>query len=150
MFIIFVGMSIEVPRDPVALASPIAETGFTDTSFAGSRDDVRDLVQLDEMADSAGLRGGWFVEASRGFITPASFDADEEVQFSVFDGLYFEGDFSCYSRLSIGQFVGRGAVRALCLTFGSGMLVTPTFASLDSSDLLHIPVLSVRTIVRQN
>ena len=98
MFIIFVGMSIEVPRDPVALASPIAETGFTDTSFAGSRDDVRALVQLDEMADSAGLRGGWFVEASRGFITPASFDADEEVQFSVFDGLYFEGDFSCYSR----------------------------------------------------
>ncbi len=142
-------MSLEIPKDPVALATPVAETKFLDSSFEGSREDDRDLVELDRMADSSGLWGGWFVEASCGFITPASFDANVQVNYCALDGLYFEGNLACYSRLSIGRFVGHGAVRALCLTFGSGLLVSPSFVPLDSRDLLHIPILAVDRIERQ-
>lgn len=143
-------MSLEIPTDPVVLASPLAELRFTDTSFEGSPDDIRDLIELDRMADDSGLLGAWTVEAFRGFVTPASFDADLPVTRWVLDSLFFEGDFACYSRLSIGRFMGQGAVRALCLTFGKGTLVSPVFVPLDDVDLLHIPVLSVKSIARQN
>jgi len=141
-------MSINVPSDPVALALPVAEAKFTDPSFIGSPEDMKDLARLDRMAGLAGLVCGWVLDARRGFITPAEFGSDEEI--SVFDlnGLYFEGTFGCYSRLSVGQDVGEGAIRALCLTFAKGILIKPNFVELEEGDLLHVPVLAVDDIKR--
>ena len=92
--------------------------------------------------------GGWFVGAARGFVTPASFSATEPVTYTQIDGLNFEGNFATFSRVAIGRLVGAGAVRALCLTFSSGFLVSPVFSELDPKDLLHVPVLSIKEISR--
>lgn len=90
----------------------------------------------------------WFVQAGRGYITPIEFDSSEDVTYHVLDDLYFDGKFSCYSRVSIGRFFGQGAVRALCMTFGEGTLVMPKFTELDDQDMLHIPVLAVQDMTK--
>jgi hypothetical protein len=59
---------------------------------------------------------------------------------------HFEGELACYARLSIGRIVGAGAVRALCLTFSAGTLVTPVFSELEQTDLFHVPVFAVQEI----
>ena len=52
-------MSFDNVLDPVSLAAPIAEHQFfSDTSFEGSVYGDRNLVELDRIADAAGLWGG--------------------------------------------------------------------------------------------
>ena len=65
-----------------------------------------------------------------------------------FDGLYFEGNFACYSRVAIGV-LDEHAVRAICMAFDKGLLVLPEFASIEDDHLLHIPVLAVQEMTRQ-
>lgn len=88
------------------------------------------------------------MQAGLGYVIPKSFEADEDIIPHKFDGLYVEGKLACYSRLSIGKFLGHGAVRAICMTFDQGTLVIPEFTELEEDDLLLIPVLSVQEISR--
>lgn len=116
--------------------------------FDPSREEELDLIWLEQASDQAKLGGNWVVEANRGYVTPKSFDTAGEVTIGVLDGVLIDGNFACYSRIAISEVVGLGAVRAICMTFDSGLLIKPKITELDETDLLHIPVLSVEDISR--
>ena len=143
---------MEIPHNPVEIAAEIALFRLDDPSFGKdfqpTREEEIDIIWLDETADKAKLFGNWCIDARLGFQIPKSFDADDETEYMRFDGLYFEGNFACYSRVAIGV-LDEHAVRAICMAFDKGLLVLPEFASIEDDHLLHIPVLAVQEMIRQ-
>lgn len=145
-------MSLELPKNPAELGGELVLWRSNDSgylrSFNPTREEELDLIWLEQAADQANLGGDWVVEARRGFVIPKSFDTTGEVTMAVLDKVLVDGNFACYSRIAIAEIVGLGAIRAICMTFDSGLLIKPRIAELDETDLLHIPVMSVEDISR--
>lgn len=133
-----------MPKDPVELARERAQDasyGFEMTSA-----DLHALAELEAGAEMLGfLHQRYFVEANRGMIFPQTLEREAQVSYtSLPDGVTFEGTLFTYSKVHIGQIIGRGAVRALCLTF-EDVILLPYFDKIDDDKLLHVPVLAVNT-----
>ena len=141
-------MSAEILSDPVELAMTMAVHGFKNQEFDETQQDVKDLIVLDYMAEKAGLMGEWTISATRAFLTPAEFEADSDVVIQVFNRLNFKGEFGCYSRVAVGRLVGRRSVRALCMTFGEGIIISPSIEELDEGMLLHVPIFATDEVSR--
>jgi hypothetical protein len=122
----FLGSSF-VPPNPKEIAIPHAEA-MSKSGFEHTEADRFMLAELEQVADELNFLGGrYFVECKRSFIFPADTGDESSIvhYYSYFDTI-LEGELISYSRLSIGQLVGRQAVRALCLTFDKSILL-PTF-----------------------
>lgn len=144
-------MSLEIPQTPAEIAAEVVLFRLDDPSFGrnfvATREEEIDLIWLSEAADKANLFGNWFIDAGLGFQIPRSFEVDEDIEYTRIDGLYFDGNFANFSRVSIGT-LGEHAVRAICVVFDSGTLVNLEFETLDEESMLHIPVLSVNEMSR--
>lgn len=131
-----------MPTNPAELASLRAEASIA-SSFELTPEDELLLAELDHGAESLGFHNQtYFVEAFRGLVVPASFEAADRVTYVNFMGITLEGRFATFSKVHIGTIVGAGAVRAVCLTF-TDVTLLPYFDTLAEDDLLHVPVLSV-------
>ena len=136
---------LELPINPVELASKRAELEPS-LSFDVMANDLQTLAELDSAASDLGfIDQTYFVESYRGFIVPGSFEATELVTYTSIYCLQFEAQFRCYSKVHIGRIIGGNAVRAICLTFTTALLL-PSFEHTEDSELLHVPVLAVSEI----
>lgn len=135
--------------DPVALALPIAETGFSDQSMEGDNEDLQHLSALDHIVTDSSFPDNWLIEARLGFIVPFTGDEVRHIEFHKLDEVVFTGEFSGYSRLAIGRIIADDTftVRALCATFWNGFFVNPELFPLADGELLHVPVMSVASII---
>lgn len=133
----------ESPRDPVELAKIRAEA-LSHDMFDHTVADGHILAELDHAAEVLDLAGRrFFIEAARAFTIPISWDRGSSVPYTQFHGLMLEGEFSTYSRVSIGRLHGSpNTVRALCITLRNALLL-PYFETVPDDDLLYIPVLAV-------
>lgn len=134
--------------NPVDLAVPVAErmsVRHTDLSLTPMEN--YELVGLDDVADNMGFIGQRYLVASRrGLSLPRSFEADEPVEYKEFQRtMAFRGEFACYSKVVIGEIIGRYSVKALCLSFNK-FNVIPWQDDIPSDHLLHVPVLAVASI----
>lgn len=136
-----------LPENPVEIASPFAMNYTLSDRFVelGDGEKAVELVDsLDKLTDAMDMFGRYFVESSNAFLMPLEHDANEKTNFVKFDSLMFEGDLQNYSIVHIGKLAlaGRGAVRAICMTFSEGTLL-PFFDPIPRDKMLHVPVLAV-------
>lgn len=107
------------------------------------------LVELDSISEASGFHGQYFIEAKTAFAIPASFERGKQVSVIHFeDGLSFQGDLTTYGIIKVGSIaIGSSevSVRALCLTFGSALLL-PFFDNLEEDKLLYVPAHAVDDI----
>jgi hypothetical protein len=135
------------PSNPAELAEIRAQQS-TDQSFDMTKADLQLLAELDHGAEQLGFLGqSYFVEANRALVVPASFEATELATYRSYFGLAFEGTFATYGKVHIGQLIGTGAIRAICLAFPRATLL-PYFDDLDPQDILYVPALAVASIER--
>lgn len=135
-------MTFEIPQSPAELAQVRAEQNTSD-SFEISPIDRQAIVELEYAAENLGFIGAnYFVESDRALIIPASYDASQDVTYTNFYGLSFEGTFATYSKVHIGRVIGGQSVRAVCLAFSDALLL-PFFDRLEKTDILYVPVLAV-------
>ena len=134
-----------IPQDPKEIAMPYVE-GLPRLEFEHTEEDTKVLTEIENISAALGFLGKrYYFEGSRGLAIPA--DTDEGVvKYTSYFGLACEAQLLTYSRISIGKFVGHGAVRALCLTFNNAITVLPDFHKVPGSDLLHVPVLAIDEI----
>lgn len=133
------------PSNPAELAEIRAQQSV-DQAFDITIADQQLLAELDHGAEELGFLGqSYFVEATRALVVPATFQADQPVTYHSFFGLSFEGTFATYGKVHIGQLIGAGAVRAICLAFPKATLL-PYFDDLDPQDILYVPALAVASI----
>lgn len=143
-------LSSFVNPDPKELALPHADK-LSRTEFHHSPEDEETLAKLEEISDNLGFIGcRYFVEGSRGLVIPEDV-VEEQTEYVSLNRLSFEGKFFSFSRVSIGQLVGRRAVSALCLVFNEAIIL-PEFKNLrdfeesDRPRLLHVPVYAIDEI----
>jgi len=136
----------EAPRDPIELSIIRAED-VPLQAFDHTVTDERLLAELDFAARELELHGKrYYIESNRAFLLPVESDAGTKLTYTEFYGLTFEGEFSTYSRISIGRLLGSPhTVRALCIAVGSALLL-PYFDNIPEDSLLHVPVLAVNHI----
>lgn len=140
--------------DPAGLADTAALRFMqeSDTTDAKERA-VKRLNHLDGLAASFGFIGqSYWVESGRALSIPSEFDVDDdEVRVIDFSKLNFEGTFACYSKVVVGQILGRVGVGknvdALCLTFHETTLL-PFMDELPDDHMLYVPVMAVQTMGR--
>ncbi len=135
----------EIPRNPVELALGTEQS--MEVSFDMSRQDEQVVAQLDFVAEGLGfLDQRYFLRANTGFQVPLSFDRDQPVTMTQFDtGVTAEATLATYAKLHIGQIIGFGAVRALCLCFPEGIVLN-NFTAIPEGHALFVPVLAVSEI----
>ena len=140
------------PLDPAILAENAALQVFHQPDVLERNLDVSErLIRLDQAAAAFRLTGqSYWVETSRALSIPYEFERDDEVKILNFFGLNFEGTFACYSKVMVGQILGRtgvNSVSALCLTFSETTLL-PYMETIPDQHLLHVPVMAVNSIDR--
>jgi hypothetical protein len=138
---------LQPPEDPRELAQNRAHE-LCGPDFDHNQTDNHVLAELDYAAQQCNfLESTYFLSVYSAFIIPRQWDAQDSVTYVRLPELQLEGKLACYSKVSIGRLVGRGSVRALCLTFQEALLL-PFFDRVESSDLLHVPVLAISNIVQ--
>lgn len=136
-----------VPPNPKEIAIPHAER-LSHKLFEHTQEDETTLAELEALSGALGFLGTrYFIEGTRGLVIPASLGIDEPTEYSSYGGLMCEGELVSYSRVSVGQFIGHGAVRALCLALDKAIIL-PTFEPVPKSALLHVPVYAIDEIAK--
>lgn len=101
------------------------------------------LCQLDDEAEALGMIGRqYWVDSSKAFSIPVSFEADEPVRFIDFNKLSFEATFISFSTVRMRGLEGRPSIGAVCLAF-DGSLLLPYFDRVPDEHLLYVPALAV-------
>lgn len=138
--------SFEIPKDPVELSRSRAESAGS-SMFDHTPQDRAMLAELDYAADELNfINQSYLIETGLAFIIPTKWDRHSSVSYQRIDGLTLEGDFGCFSRVSIGRlYSSPHTVRSLCLTLRRAILL-PYFDQIPDDNLMYIPVLAVRTI----
>lgn len=137
---------IEVVRNPAELAQPYAydlvRQGVSDEHELTYHEQAV-LCQLDEEADILGMIGQqYWVDSTKAFSIPVSFEADEPVRFIDFNKLSFEAVFVSFGTVRMRGLEGRPAIGAVCLAF-DGSLLLPYFDRVPEEHLLYVPALAV-------
>lgn len=133
----------KIVTNPAEIAEPFALKNFASLEFEHPveyKDSLRELTELSEIGQ---MFRTWQLGASLGFVIPKEFDEHDTVSYHRLEDLYFEGELDSYSAISIGKLVDYGAVRALCMTFESGMFVLPAMVEIEPEDRLHVPIMAV-------
>lgn len=141
--------SFELPiaTNPAELALPFVDTIESQPLFDNSEEEIKLLTELDRLTDAANMSGVYFTQAGKALAVPASFEADEPVNFLDFNLLTFEGKLVTYSVIKIGRIIGSKSIRALCLTFDDVTLL-PFLDKLPEDKLLHVPAIAVDSMSR--
>jgi hypothetical protein len=138
--------AMAIPTNPKDVALPLADK-FSLPNFTRTQEVEQMLKDLEHMSEWLGFLGRrFFVECARSLVIPAD-TTEDEVEYHSVHGVMVEGSLVSYSQVSIGNFIGHSTVKALCLTFNDAILL-PTFSLVDNSDLLHIPVYAIDSIVQ--